>query len=558
MIVEQGCNTSFVDERLGTPHSGSSLATCGKMIANIVAACSPLNPAKTLLGVLQKDSEALYEITEDFREKAKSLQLVSFFEMEMTNFGIFRKLVVEQNSAVLNLTNEVAIGQNADHRDMARFGSIHDRNFRPVLTRLHIFRREIASQVNSWAQDEAEPQLLTPWRRPPLFEIPFFPCYTFRGREDILNKLEGYFYPPEGSQGQLSFAICGLGGSGKTQTALQYAVRARHRYSSGVFFFNADSFTTLIADFNRMFDLLELGSGSNNADAVKRWLSRKENQDWLLIFDNADDLDSVRISKYFPTASWGHILMTTRDQAAIGGVAKQGLVLERLGAKEAVEVLIAKAGIVDPIEANFQEAAAIVKLLGCLPLAIDQAGAYINSRRKTLTEYRRLFTERQFELLKFKPRLAEYDKAVFTTWEINFKQLEQDSGGASDLLLLLSYMDGADIPEQMLLRGCSPQSRWGSHGEVVSVSAEDEGVDRSLVALIKDEFAFDDAVEKLLSYSLVHHHVSHSGSRSFSLHPLVQHCASQRSTHEVQNKWRLQAILLVCHAFPRSKYLETL
>ena len=78
---------------IGTPHQGSSLATCGKVIANIVAACSPLNPAKNLLGVLQKESEALFEIMEDFLEKAKQLQLVSFFEMEATNFGVFRKLV---------------------------------------------------------------------------------------------------------------------------------------------------------------------------------------------------------------------------------------------------------------------------------------------------------------------------------------------------------------------------------------------------------------------------------------------------------------------------------
>ena len=70
-----------------------------------------------------------------------------------------------------------------------------------------------------------------------------------------------------------------LGGSGKTQTALQYALRNRHNYSSGMFFFNASSQTTLAADFDRVFDLLEIGKGSNKIDAVKRWLSKVENQD---------------------------------------------------------------------------------------------------------------------------------------------------------------------------------------------------------------------------------------------------------------------------------------
>ena len=79
----------------GTPHNGSSIATCGKIIANIVAACSPLNPARGLLSSLQKDSQVLFEITEEFLEKAPELQLISFFEMEATNFVFFRKMVGE-------------------------------------------------------------------------------------------------------------------------------------------------------------------------------------------------------------------------------------------------------------------------------------------------------------------------------------------------------------------------------------------------------------------------------------------------------------------------------
>lgn len=79
----------------GTPHNGSSIATCGKIIANIVAACSPLNPARKLLSNLQKDSQVLFEITEEFLQKAPELQLISFFEMEATNFIFFRRMVTE-------------------------------------------------------------------------------------------------------------------------------------------------------------------------------------------------------------------------------------------------------------------------------------------------------------------------------------------------------------------------------------------------------------------------------------------------------------------------------
>jgi hypothetical protein len=68
------------------------------MMANIVAACSPMNPARTILGVLQQDSKVLFEIMEDFVGKTTKLQLVSFFEMKMTTFGPFKKMVRDIHS----------------------------------------------------------------------------------------------------------------------------------------------------------------------------------------------------------------------------------------------------------------------------------------------------------------------------------------------------------------------------------------------------------------------------------------------------------------------------
>ena len=87
------CLFCLLSNVAGTPHNGSSLATLGKLVANIVDACSPINPARSLIATLRKDSEVLLEITEDFVKIRKSLHLVSFFEMEMTTIAPFiRKL----------------------------------------------------------------------------------------------------------------------------------------------------------------------------------------------------------------------------------------------------------------------------------------------------------------------------------------------------------------------------------------------------------------------------------------------------------------------------------
>lgn len=63
-----------------------------------MTACSPLNPAKRIIGALQKDSKVLLEITEDFVPRTSSLQLVSFFEMKMTSLGFYKTMVLSKST----------------------------------------------------------------------------------------------------------------------------------------------------------------------------------------------------------------------------------------------------------------------------------------------------------------------------------------------------------------------------------------------------------------------------------------------------------------------------
>ena len=335
-------------------------------------------------------------------------------------------------------------------------------------------------------------------------------------------------------------------------------MRNRPKYTAGVFFCNADSRTTLDSDYARYQETLDVGDSSNKVESFKRWLSRDGNGQWLLIFDNADDLEAVPITKYFPSAAWGHIIITSRDQGAIGTVGQAGLHLERLDVEDATEVLLVKSGVKYPSPQEVEDARAIVELLGCLALAVDQAGAFIRARRKTLAAYRRLSQERQHDLLRIKPRLGEYDRSVLTTWEMNFEQVELESKDASILLHVFCFLDGSNIPEIMLQRSASSQHRWGPDGEVFESDVGDIGLDRDLVDLVVDEIAFDEAIDKLLSFSLVQTSTDANGFRSFSVHPLVQHCASQRVEAAIQAKWKLQALVMVAHAFPRNKYLEPL
>jgi hypothetical protein len=167
---------SAANSSIGTPHNGSSIAACGEVIADLVGTFSTFRPPVKLLRALRPKSKVLFEITEGFVHKTQNLQLVSFFETQMTSVGFLKKWarlsilvpdaassnltwllqVVERHSAVLNLPNEVAIPQCADHREIARFESLHDRNFRPVLTRINIFKEDILGKVKSITSGQPE------------------------------------------------------------------------------------------------------------------------------------------------------------------------------------------------------------------------------------------------------------------------------------------------------------------------------------------------------------------------------------------------------------------
>lgn len=357
----------------------------------------------------------------------------------------------------------------------------------------------------------------------------------------------------------LSLWLAYLGGVGKTQAALKYADTFRRRYPGGVFFISARSESTITADLARICETLQLSDGSSLPSRFHRWLSSREKINFLIIFDNADDLESVPMPNYVPKTSWGHVIFTSRDQGIIGTLAKTGALLDRLALDEAILAILQKANVPSPSPEEYGHALDIVQQLGCLPLAIDQAGAYIKARDKSLSSFKELCSQRQSDILKYKPHLAGYDQTVFTTWEINFEQVESNSEDARKLMLLFCYLDAANIPEAMLDRACSLQKRWSHEGDVTEEAPSASGIDEDLIRMVKDELRFDDAVEMLKSFSFIYvNEDEHTGLRKFSIHPLVQYCASQRVPVDVQDYWRKQAIALICHAFPRDEILEPL
>jgi NB-ARC domain-containing protein len=243
------------------------------------------------------------------------------------------------------------------------------------------------------------PTLLTP---PPqqLWMIPFPRNPYFVGQEDLLSQLHRHLTrgtPTAVTQVQ---AISGLGGIGKTQLAIEYAYRYRKSYRF-VFWIRAEHLETLITELVSLASLLQLPEQYETDQmkvvrAVKQWLVT--HQEWLLIFDNADDLSLL--SPFLPQQYPGAIVLTTK--ASQTHPLAEPLLVEQMDERVGAEFLLRRARLLalgqtleEATPADQRAARRLCKLVGGLPLALDQAGAYIDETQCRVQDYLKFYQQDQ-------------------------------------------------------------------------------------------------------------------------------------------------------------------
>jgi hypothetical protein len=263
----------------------------------------------------------------------------------------------------------------------------------------------------------------------------------------------------------------------------------------------------------------------------KVWLPPSDTG-WLLILDNADDL--AMVSKFLPSGHTGHILLTTRAQAT-GGLANS-IEVEKMDQQEGTLLLLRRekaiatdATVGQASESNRTEAAAIVMEMDGLPLALDQAGTYIEETGCSVAAYLDQYRQRQATLLNRRGGLGiDHPEPVATTWSLSFELIEQVSPTAADLLRFCAFISPDAIPEEMIVKSAS---ELGEH----------------LLPIASNPFLLGEAIGTLRRFSLIRRN---SEDKTFSLHRLVQAVLKASMNQHTEHEWAertVQAINKVFH-----------
>jgi hypothetical protein len=297
-----------------------------------------------------------------------------------------------------------------------------------------------------------------PTALPPVWNVPFRRNPAFTGREQALAALAEQL--ARGAAAAVTQVLQGAGGVGKTALAVEYAYRYRSQFDT-VWWLRAEQPTTLVGDYAGLAAALQL-PGAGQADqqlavvAVRDWL--EEHDRWLLALDNADAPDTptglevplARLVDLLPRVVHGQVLVTSRDASweDHAGLAE----LEVFTPTEAVAFLLGRSGSSDQATAT-----QIAELLGLLPLALEQAGAYVRETRLSLVDYlERLRGYPALTVARGRPRDRDPKDTVATTWQVPLERV-RPTAGAAVLLEVCGFLGPEEIPRELFAWQLDPQ-----------------------------------------------------------------------------------------------------
>ena len=382
---------------------------------------------------------------------------------------------------------------------------------------------------------EASLTALSPHWLVPLPRNPFF-----TGREEILEALHTQLHVEQVVALTQSYALRGLGGIGKTQIALEYAYRYALEYSA-IFWIEAETIEHVMSSLLRIVELLQLPERQETDQqrtvaAVQRWLSTHSR--WLLIWDNVEDLELLQ--RLLPPTRQGATLITTRHQAL--GTLARGMDLAPMERGEGMLFVLRRAKVLEPeatsermhqlavsMPAEYAATEKLVAAMEGIPLALDQAGAYIEETGCSVSAYLERYEQQRIRLLDRRGVLGgDHPHSVTVTFLLASKRIEREQSAAADLLHVCVLLHAEAIPEELFVAGAAY-------------------LGPELASLATDPSQLDQVIAVLRSLSLVQRQPE---TRTLSIHRLVQAVLREQMSEPEQAEWLRRVVAALNAVFP--------
>jgi tetratricopeptide (TPR) repeat protein len=313
-----------------------------------------------------------------------------------------------------------------------------------------------------------------------------------------------------GSSALLAAAtVQGMGGVGKTQLALKYCLSYHDQYS-GVWWLQAET-ENLLEQECVLFCAkqgLKLAQGESAISAMGDWLAGQTAASapparWLLVLDNVEDAKLIRA--LLPKCGAHHVLITSRLRDGWAGMAQCELdvwqeqdalpfLRARLGGVGALTGR-AKVALAEAVEADDAPLRLLNQTLGGLPLALEQACAYINKHQVSIAAYCQRIQAQAGEIHLLDRNDSEFcPRSVLATLSLAVAKL---SDAARQLLEICAWLAAEPIPEYLFTE---PPPEWAD----ALADALAEAMPHALQQAVCDEFAWRETVAELANHALCH------------------------------------------------------